>query len=323
MSSSDLADEPLPTGGPTSPDASRPAGGSGASHPTPADGEPSVGVGALIRRRLGECSPAERRVARALLASYPAAGLGTVAALAERAEVSGPTVLRFLTRLGFGGYPEFQRALRDELAERETSPLTAYRAAAEDGLPPESALARAAGSLPDAVAGTLTELPAGELENAVRLLADQQMRVTATGGRFSGLLAHYLVLHLMQVRGGSRLLPLAPVERTDMLADIGRRDLFAIFDFRRYEEPTLALAREVTGRGARVVLFTDRWLSPVAGLADVVLPSRVDSPSPYDSFVPALALVEALVAGVIDRLGPAAGKRLRLMEQAQQAYGGH
>ena len=104
--------------------------------------------------------------------------------------------------------------------------------------------------------------------------------------------------------------------------DVGKRDLFALFDFRRYEERTLALAREVTSRGARVVLFTDRWLSPVAGLAEVVLPGRVDSPSPYDSFVPALALVETLVAALIDRLGPAAGGRLKAMEAAQQAFGG-
>jgi DNA-binding MurR/RpiR family transcriptional regulator len=107
-----------------------------------------------------------------------------------------------------------------------------------------------------------------------------------------------------------------------MLVDVGRRDLFALFDFRRYEEPTLALAREVTARGARVVLFTDRWLSPVAGLAEVVLPSRVESPSPYDSFVPTLALVETLVAALIDRLGPVAGKRLKAMEQTQQTFGG-
>ncbi|MCI4063922.1 MurR/RpiR family transcriptional regulator [Micromonospora sp. R77] len=280
-----------------------------------------VGVAALIRQRLGECSPAERRVGRALLASYPAAGLGTVAVLAERAEVSAPTVLRFLARLGFGGYPEFQRALRDELAERETSPLIAYRATERSGVPPEGALARAAATLPEAVAGTLAELPQGELDAAVRLFADQQYRVTAAGGRFSGLLAHYLVLHLMQVRGGSRLLPAGPVERTDLLVDVGKRDLFALFDFRRYEEPTLALAREVTSRGAKVVLFTDRWLSPVAGLAEVVLPGRVDSPSPYDSFVPALALVETVVAALIDRLGPVAGARLKAMEAAQQAFG--
>ncbi|GAA3247998.1 MurR/RpiR family transcriptional regulator [Dactylosporangium siamense] len=276
----------------------------------------TVGVAGIIRARLGECSPAERRVGRVLLAAYPTAGLETVATLAERAKVSAPTVLRFLTRLGFGSYPDFQRALRDELAERETSPLSAYSA----DEPADGPLARAAAVLPTAVAETLAELPDAELDHAVRLIADQQLRVTAHGGRFSSLLAEYLVLHLMQIRGNSRMLPTGPVQRVDALVDVGRRDLFVLFDFRRYEQPTLELARTVTQQGARIILCTDRWLSPISGLADVVLPSRVDSPSLYDSFVPSLALLEALVAGLIDRLGPAAGQRLAAIEAASQPY---
>ncbi|MBB4742080.1 DNA-binding MurR/RpiR family transcriptional regulator [Actinoplanes octamycinicus] len=277
----------------------------------------SVGVAGLVRERLGECSPSERRVGRALLAEYPSAGLETVASLAERAEVSAPTVLRFLSRLGFRGFPEFQRVLRAELAERQASPLAAY-AAPEDGTAgPRS---RAADVLPQAVAGTLGDLPEAELERAVRLLADRQLRITAAGGRFSTLLAQYLVFHLIQLRGNSRMLPAAPVERVDALVDVGRKDLFVLFDFRRYEQPTQQLARSVSERGARIILCTDRWLSPIAGLADVVLPSRVDSPSMYDSFVPALALLEVLVAGVVDKLGPAAQERLAAVEAVSQPY---
>ena len=281
----------------------------------PMNDESPVGVAALIRSRLGECSPAERRVGRALLAAYPAAGLETVAALAARAEVSAPTVLRFLARLGFRGYPEFQRALRAELDERGTSPLSAYRPG-----PPDGDLERARQVLPEAVAATLADLPQGELDRAVRLLADHNTRVTAYGGRFSQLLAHYLVLHLMQIRGNSRLLPDRPVERVEALVDVGRRDVFVLFDFRRYEEPTLALAREVTAKGARVILCTDRWLSPVAGLAEAVLSARVDSPSPYDSFVPALAVLETLVGTLLTRLGPTARDRLAAVEEAGNRF---
>jgi len=84
------------------------------------------GLAEGIRRRLGECSPAERKVGRVLLAAYPSAGFETVARLAERAGVSGPTVVRFVNRLGFRGFPDFQQALREELAERTASPLSLY-----------------------------------------------------------------------------------------------------------------------------------------------------------------------------------------------------
>src|SRR6266436_2385942 len=84
-------------------------------------------VGELVRQRLNDLSPAERKLARVLLASYPIAGLESVARFAERAQVSPPTVTRFITKLGFRGYPEFQETLRHEVQARLSSPLARYR----------------------------------------------------------------------------------------------------------------------------------------------------------------------------------------------------
>jgi DNA-binding MurR/RpiR family transcriptional regulator len=71
-------------------------------------------VAAKLRDVMPQFTPSERRVARALLANYPVAGLSTVADLAGLASVSSPTVLRLLARLDFTSFAEFQRALRDE-----------------------------------------------------------------------------------------------------------------------------------------------------------------------------------------------------------------
>src|SRR3979411_2372884 len=84
-------------------------------------------VGELVRHRLASLSPAERKLARVLLASYPIAGLESVARFAERARVSPPTVTRFITKLGFRGYPEFQETLRTEVQARLSSPVARYR----------------------------------------------------------------------------------------------------------------------------------------------------------------------------------------------------
>ena len=86
-----------------------------------------AGMAEMIRRGLGDCSPAERKVARVLLAAYPSAGFETVARLAERAGVSGPTVLRFVQRLGYRGFPDFQEALRQDLDDRSASPLRIFQ----------------------------------------------------------------------------------------------------------------------------------------------------------------------------------------------------
>ena len=55
-----------------------------------------------------------------------------------------------------------------------------------------------------------------------------------------------------------------------------------------------AVARHVAGRGGRIILITDRWLSPVAPHAESVLVARTESVSPFDSLTAATALTEAL-----------------------------
>jgi DNA-binding MurR/RpiR family transcriptional regulator len=45
-----------------------------------------------IFARMDELSPAEKKVARALLSNYPSAGLDSAARLAKTAETSTPTV---------------------------------------------------------------------------------------------------------------------------------------------------------------------------------------------------------------------------------------
>ena len=76
-------------------------------------------IGELVRQRQADLSPAERKLARVLLASYPIAGLESVARFAERAGVSAPTVTRFITKLGFRSF-----ARRCRLAFRRRWPAT-------------------------------------------------------------------------------------------------------------------------------------------------------------------------------------------------------
>ena len=76
-----------------------------------------------IRLDMDSFTPSEKRAAHLLLSHYPFAGLDTVAEFATRAGISAPSVLRFVTRLGFSGFPDFQKHLREELEAQLLSPL--------------------------------------------------------------------------------------------------------------------------------------------------------------------------------------------------------
>jgi DNA-binding MurR/RpiR family transcriptional regulator len=277
-----------------------------------------LGVSERVRRSLGELSRSERKVARALLSGPPTIGLESVSQLAARAEVSGPTVSRFVARLGFDNYAAFQRALRDDLSARVLSPVEVYRShlASSDHTP----LRLAASALADAVTATLAQLSPHDFERSVSLLASERHRVLVTGGWTSHLLAAILTSLIRPFRSGVMHVPSMAAERAAALADLSRGDVVVLFDFRRYELDTFEFARLAHDRGARLILLTDPWLSPIADMADAVLPAQVDGPSPFESLAPTVALVETLVTDVALRLGDAGTARLNRYDSVAEEW---
>jgi DNA-binding MurR/RpiR family transcriptional regulator len=273
-----------------------------------------AGLSAQIRQHLGGLSPSERRVARVLLSGPPTIGLESSVRLARHAGVSGPTVSRFIARLGFANYGEFQHALRDEIAARVMSPVEVYRRH-QVTHPSGDLLSACAATMGEAVATSVRELSQADFERATSLLAEQSGQVLTAGGGFSYLLAGYLAAILRQIRPQVRaVLPVAS-ERAAAVADLRKKDVVVVFDFRRYERDTLELARAARAASARIVLLTDPWLSPVAEIADAVLPAQVTGPSPFESLTPTLAVVETLITAVADALGEKGRRRL-------ERYGG-
>lgn len=278
-----------------------------------------------IRDRLTDGSvqltPSDLKVARALLADYPAAGLNTVAQLAALAGVSGPTVVRFVSRMGFDGFADFQKALLGEVKARMNSPLAMIDAGKARAVPQERIYQEVIRSCVSMLETTAGMVPAAEFDSAARLVADPALRVHFIGGRFSGYLAGMLWQHLRQLRHDCHMVSANWPDRVDSLIDIGRRDLILAFDYRRYQVDTIQFVTAAAERGAQVILFTDPWASPLAACAKVVLTAPVDGPSPFDTMVPALAQVEALIAAVTTRLSTTSRARIAEIEALRQQSG--
>ena len=188
-----------------------------------------------IFQRMDELTPAERKVARTLLARYPAAGLESTAALAAAAGTSKPTVLRLLDRLGFGSYPEFQQRLRGEVT-RSMNESPVSRARARRAVPSDdSVFLRAVEQRAGLVARLPDTVPPAEIERAVALLAARPKHVVISGGYFSRLVARMLAMQLDQ------LIPNVDYADEPLGADIakylraGRDSVVIVYDLRRYE----------------------------------------------------------------------------------------
>ncbi|MFZ7088934.1 MurR/RpiR family transcriptional regulator [Curtobacterium sp. RRHDQ10] len=266
-----------------------------------------------IFARMDELSPAERKVARALLAAWPGAGLESAASLARTAGTSTPTVLRLASRLGFGSYPEFQTRIRYEIADHLNSPLRRSQAGIAHG--DGSTLGRAIADRIALVGSLATSVPPSEFDRAVAVLADRPKHVALLGGYFSRYFAMVLAGQLDQILPNVDFVAEPLGHDVGTFLRLGRGGVAVIMDFRRHELVAQQAAAAAKRQGATVVLITDTSLSPVVEHADVVLPVMVDG-IPFDSMTPLLVLIEALVEGVLRATGQRGLDRMRQWEDS-------
>lgn len=255
-----------------------------------------------IRKKIEKASDAftagERKLAAAILSDYPYAGLSSIQDLAERSEVSAPSISRFMTKIGLTGYQEFQRSLIAELKDGDRSPVEVHeRDRHIEGDYLSDFLAKASAQM--AIAGeAITE---EQFNRVCTLLANPKYNVYVIGGRISDTIAAHLSFHLRQARRGVFHLPSDPETWPEYLLQMKTGDIFFVVDFRRYQTSLASLAELAREeRNARVVVMTDKWISPVARHATDVLPVPIESGTLWDTYSSALAVTEAIVTRIAE-----------------------
>ena len=259
--------------------------------------EDALTISDRIQNKLDGLTRAERQLAHSILENYPASGLGPLSALAEDAKVSVPTVARMVQKLGFSGYPEFQTELREELKAKAKNPIAKHDTWAERA-PSEHLLNRFTDAVMDNIRHTLGQIDPKDFDTACEMCADTSNHLYIVGGRISHTLAEYLFLHMQVIRPRITHIQSTSNAWPHYLLDVAAGDVFIILDMRRYENNTLKLAELAHAKGARLLLFTDQWRSPIHQLADFTFSSRIVVPSAWDSVATPLLLLETMISTV-------------------------
>ncbi|WP_187431509.1 hypothetical protein ROLI_026700 [Roseobacter fucihabitans] len=256
----------------------------------------------MIRERIEKeaenLTTGERKLAATILSDYPFAGLSPIHELAKHSEVSAPSISRFVTKIGLEGYQEFQRELISELKQGLRSPieLHAPNRQVEGGFLKDF-IAKSTSQMAIA-ADAITE---DQFVQICALLTDPKRRIYVLGGRISDTIAKHLTFHLQLIRKDVFQLPSNAEEWPDYLLRMRQGDILYMVDFRRYDPLLEQLARRAAGvRHARIVLMTDKWISPISKHAREVLPVPIDSGTLWDTYSAALAVTEAIVTRIAE-----------------------
>ena len=275
--------------------------------------EPNSGLEDLLRTALPDLTRAERQLASHILSHYPVAALGSITILAKGAQVSTPTVVRLVQKLGFKGYPDFQRLLRAEVETMLVSPLAKHDRWA-GGVPDTHILNRFADAVVTNLQGTLGQIDHAEFDAAAALLADRDRRVYAMGGRITHSLADYFCSLMKVIRPEVTLLSDSSSSWPPALVDMGPGDVLLVFDIRRYENAVLQVVDLAREQGAEILLITDRWVSPASVHARHTLCCHIEAPSAWDSNVTLMVLVETLLSAVQTLTWERTADRLKRLE---------
>lgn len=257
-----------------------------------------------------DLTESEKRLAEVVLEAAGALSSFTAGELASRAEVSAATAARFFRRLGYESYGDLRRSVRD--ARTWGSPLYELSAG---GQPAD--LARHVGQDIENLQRLAAELSPASLAAAVDLLVSAR-RLHVIGFRNSAALAGYARGLLAHVKPDVRLLPLAGQTLAEDLVDLGAGDAFLVFGFRRRPAMLRDVMAAVREAGARILLVTDASAARTAHLAHVTLRCPNQGASLFDSYVAPMSLISHLASAVGAALGPAAERRLSMIEDAHR-----
>lgn len=251
---------------------------------------------AKIEKLYPQMSKGHRKIADFVLSRYDRAAFMTASRLGETAGVSESTVVRFATVLGYEGYPELQKSLRDMVRSKLTSlqriEVTCDRMGDEDIIEKEL------NSDIEMIRATLEQTSRRDFYAAVDAI-NRAERIYIMGLRSSAALASFLAFYFNLVYDNVVVIQTSSAsEIFEQIFRINEKDVCIAISFPRYSNQTINALRFAHDRGAAVISITDSDDSPIAGFAKYLLVAKSDMASVVDSLVAPLSLVNALIVAV-------------------------
>lgn len=257
-------------------------------------------VNAALFSRLEEILPSlskgHRKIAEYIMTRYDKAAFMTASKLGNIVGVSESTVVRFASELGFEGYPELQRALKEYTSNK----LTAVQRidVMHDQMGGEDVYEKILNMDMDKIRKTLDEGDREEFYRTVDTLCAAK-NIYVIGARSAAVLARFMSFYFTMMFENVKLVHTTSTsEMFEQILGIGEGDIMIGISFPRYSKHTVKAFRYASSRGAKVIAVTDCKASPLAAYADNILLARSDMVSFADSLVAPMSVINALIVAV-------------------------
>jgi DNA-binding MurR/RpiR family transcriptional regulator len=273
-------------------------------------------------RELERMTPSEARIAKHMEQVYPMVALETITTICDCADVGRATVVRFIQKLGYESYSQFQRNLHAEILQRLQFPPGQINSRPPKHRAADANLFR---RHCDQVIRNLNEAVNRNdyrlVKKAARLLARCKGDIYVMGHRTSFALAAFFHYQLDYLRDGVRLCSNFWGNLSNSVSRITPEDLLFLFFHSRYSRLSERVAHWFNEHGCKIILLTDREVNPLSHVATLQLVAPSEGIGFFESRTATFAVFETLSNLVAVEMKDQLEDRFEKFENAINAFG--
>ncbi|MDI2589801.1 MurR/RpiR family transcriptional regulator [Psychrobacillus sp. NEAU-3TGS] len=250
----------------------------------------------LIREHFTKMSKSQKKVANYVLDHPNDIALYSAAEFGSKIGISESTVIRFSNSLGFSGYTELQKLVREQFFKE--SSLTSYQQSKMD-IPKDMSFHKQVMEQDrESILATMNQIDELAYQATVQRLSNAKS-VYVLGLRSSYSAANWLSFSLGLVKENVHFIrpDTEDVIRTIMKMD--EHSVVIIISFHRYLKETIEIAGLIRNQKSYIIGISDSILAPIHAYSDVLFPIYAANKSTLDAVSPLFSFMNAIVAGLI------------------------
>ena len=250
----------------------------------------------LIREHFTTMSKSQKKVANYVLEHPNDIALYSAAEFGSKIGISESTVIRFSNSLGFSGYTELQKIVREQFFKE--SSLTSYQQSKMD-IPKDISFHKQVMEKDrESILVTMNQIDENAYHTAIQNLS-KATSVYVLGLRSSYSAANWLSFSLGLVKENVHFMR---PETEDIIRTISQMDehsVVIIISFHRYLKETIQIAELIRNQKSYIIGISDSILAPIHAYSDVLFPIYTANKTTLDAVSPLFSLMNAIVAGLI------------------------
>lgn len=271
-----------------------------------------------LKREAGQMAPRLKLVAKYIIDHPLDFGLDSIRETARKCGVSTYTLVRLAEQMGFAGYEELREPFRHALV---SSTHMAERPAWIDSMRSAGALgqvqADAALNSMAIVQRSLERLSPEQLERAVSLMLGART-VFLTSVRSTYALAYYLHYIGRMALPSMELIPRHMNSAIDDLSDADERDVLIALTFTPYSREVIEACKFAQRRGTKIILISDFDVISSEFQPEITLIASIISTHHFGCYAGAMAVLDVLLAGLVEKGGKSARARIEGYESLRR-----